>query len=87
MLDSLSLPFVKGCGTGAGLIIAIGAQNAFVLKQGITKSHVFLVAILCATIDAILIASHQPAAAPALQLRIFQGTCSTRDQSLRSTFP
>jgi len=49
-------PFLKGCGTGACLIIAIGAQNAFVLKQGIMKSHVFLVAILCSFIDAILIA-------------------------------
>lgn len=50
------LPLLKGCGTSAGLIIAIGAQNAFVLKQGLMKSHVFLVAILCSVIDAVLIA-------------------------------
>lgn len=48
-------PFVEGCGTGAGLIIAIGAQNAFVLKQGILKNHVFLTALTCALIDALLI--------------------------------
>lgn len=48
-------PFLHGCGTGAGLIIAIGAQNAFVLKQGILKSHVFTVALLCSLIDATLI--------------------------------
>jgi len=48
-------PFIEGCGTGAGLIIAIGAQNAFVLKQGILKNHVFITALLCALIDAILI--------------------------------
>lgn len=56
MFSTSMLPFVKGCGTGAGLIIAIGAQNAFVLKQGIMKSHVFIVALLCAIIDAVLIA-------------------------------
>ncbi len=50
------LPFATGCGTGACLIIAIGAQNAFVLKQGIMRSHVFTVALLCSIIDAALIA-------------------------------
>lgn len=48
-------PFVEGCGTGAGLIIAIGAQNAFVLKQGIMKNHVFVTALICSLIDAFLI--------------------------------
>ncbi|MBS0272414.1 MAG: amino acid transporter [Proteobacteria bacterium] len=48
-------PFIEGCGTGAGLIIAIGAQNAFVLKQGILKNHVFITALTCALIDAFLI--------------------------------
>lgn len=48
-------PFVEGCGTGAGLIIAIGAQNAFVLKQGILKNHVFVTVFICACIDALLI--------------------------------
>ena len=48
-------PFIEGCGTGAGLIIAIGAQNAFVLKQGILKNYVFITAFLCSCIDALLI--------------------------------
>lgn len=48
-------PFIEGCGTGAGLIIAIGAQNAFVLKQGILKNYVFPTVFLCAIIDAMLI--------------------------------
>lgn len=47
--------FLEGLGTGAGLIIAIGAQNAFVLKQGILKNHVFITALICASIDALLI--------------------------------
>lgn len=46
----------KGFGTGAGLIIAIGAQNAFVLRQGITRQHIFITALLCSLIDALLIA-------------------------------
>ncbi|MDP1975628.1 MAG: LysE/ArgO family amino acid transporter [Alphaproteobacteria bacterium] len=49
-------PFLEGCGSSAGLIIAIGAQNAFVLKQGILKNHVFVTAFICAAIDALLIA-------------------------------
>ncbi|PCJ29717.1 MAG: amino acid transporter [Rickettsiales bacterium] len=49
------LTFLTGVGIGAGLIIAIGAQNAFVLKKGITKSHIFIVAITCSVIDAVLI--------------------------------
>ncbi|MDZ4323248.1 MAG: LysE/ArgO family amino acid transporter [Alphaproteobacteria bacterium] len=48
-------PFIEGCGTGAGLIIAIGAQNAFVLKQGILKNYVFITALTCALIDSLLI--------------------------------
>lgn len=47
--------YLEGCATGAGLIIAIGAQNAFVLKQGILKNHVFITALICSLIDAILI--------------------------------
>ncbi len=34
-------PFVEGCGTGAGAHYRHRAQNAFVLKQGILKNHVF----------------------------------------------
>ena len=41
--------------TGLSLIIAIGAQNAFVLRQGLTRQHVFAVVMFCALSDALLI--------------------------------
>ena len=44
--------FFSGFSLGLSLILAIGAQNAFVLKQGIKKQHVFLVCIICALIFA-----------------------------------
>ena len=47
-----SLP---GLLTGLSLIIAIGAQNAFVIRQGLTKKHVLLVVAICAISDALLI--------------------------------
>ena len=40
MNSSIFLTFFKGYGVGSGLIMAIGAQNAFVLKKGITKGSV-----------------------------------------------
>jgi L-lysine exporter family protein LysE/ArgO len=40
---------------GLSLIVAIGAQNAFVLRQGILGQHVFYVALFCALSDALLI--------------------------------
>jgi len=40
---------------GLGLIVAIGAQNAFVLRQGLTGRHVFAVCLTCAVSDALLI--------------------------------
>ena len=40
---------------GLGLIVAIGAQNAFVLKQGLLGRHIFAVCLTCAISDAILI--------------------------------
>jgi L-lysine exporter family protein LysE/ArgO len=39
-----------------GLILAIGAQNAFVLRQGLRREHVFAVCLFCAVSDAMLIA-------------------------------
>ncbi len=41
---------------GLGLILAIGAQNAFVLRQGLRREHVFATCLLCALSDAALIA-------------------------------
>ncbi len=49
------LTYITGFLTGAGLIIAIGAQNAYVLRVGLTKRHVFAVALFCAVSDATLI--------------------------------
>jgi L-lysine exporter family protein LysE/ArgO len=55
MTDICMAPFLQGCGTGAGLIIAIGAQNAFVLKQGLLKNYVFVSALTCCLADILLI--------------------------------
>ena len=49
------LAFLPGLFTGLSLIIAIGAQNAFVIRQGLTKKHVLLVVSICAVSDALLI--------------------------------
>lgn len=46
-----------GFATGFSLILAIGAQNAFVLRQGLIRKHVFWLCLLCAVSDAILIAA------------------------------
>ena len=46
-----------GFATSLGLIVAIGAQNAFVLRQGLTKKHVGVVVAICAASDALLMAA------------------------------
>lgn len=43
-----------GAGSGLSLIVAIGAQNAFVLQQGIRKQHVLPVVLICGLTDAML---------------------------------
>lgn len=48
--------YIAGFSLGLSLILAIGSQNAFVLKQGLKKQHVFIVCAVCALSDAILIA-------------------------------
>jgi len=48
-------PFLEGFGLGASLIIAIGAQNAFVLRQGLVRRHVLLSALFCSLSDLLLI--------------------------------
>ena len=48
-------PVLFGFLTGLSLIVAIGAQNAFVLRQGIRNEHVLPVVILCAVSDLVLI--------------------------------
>src|ERR1043165_2204980 len=46
---------IAGFLASAGLIIAIGAQNAFVLRQGLKRQHVGVVVTICATSDILLI--------------------------------
>ena len=50
-------PFIQGFGTGGGLIVAIGAQNAFVLSQGVRRNHHFIVALICIVCDAVFISA------------------------------
>ncbi|WP_099866331.1 LysE/ArgO family amino acid transporter [Pararhizobium haloflavum] len=50
-------PAVAGFFLGAGLIIAIGAQNAFILRQGLLRRHVFVLCLICSLSDALLIAA------------------------------
>lgn len=48
---------LTGFATGLTLIVAIGAQNAFVLRQGLRREHVPMVVAICAASDALLIAA------------------------------
>ncbi len=50
------LSAIAGLGLGFSLIVAIGAQNLFVLRQGMRREHIVLVAAICAISDAVLIA-------------------------------
>ena len=49
--------FLQGLVLSFGLIAAIGAQNAFVLRQGLRREHVGSVVLFCAAADAVLIAA------------------------------
>lgn len=55
MTNALLAPALTGFATGLSLILAIGAQNAFVLRQGLLRAHVLPLVLLCATSDALLI--------------------------------
>jgi len=48
-------PFVQGFGIGGSLIVAIGAQNAFVLSQGVRRNYPLTIALICGCCDSILI--------------------------------
>ena len=50
-MEFLLLGFI----TGLSLILAIGAQNIFVIEQGLKKQHIFLVCLICSLSDLILI--------------------------------
>ncbi|GAA3047037.1 LysE/ArgO family amino acid transporter [Streptomyces roseofulvus] len=56
MTSSLLAAVLAGFGTGLSLIVAIGAQNAFVLRQGARRHAVLAVVAICAVSDAVLIA-------------------------------
>ncbi|HET8596516.1 MAG TPA: LysE/ArgO family amino acid transporter [Castellaniella sp.] len=66
--------FISGFFLGLGLIAAIGAQNAFVLKQGLQRRHVLAVCLTCALSDMVLISAGVAgfgalvAAAPSIRL-------------------
>lgn len=47
--------YLQGMAMGGGLIIAIGAQNAFVFSQAVRRNNALLVALLCSLCDAVLI--------------------------------
>lgn len=49
------IPLFKGFMMGAGLIMAIGAQNAFILKQGLKRHYLFMTALTCFICDSVLI--------------------------------
>ncbi|WP_321393111.1 LysE family transporter [uncultured Desulfuromusa sp.] len=51
----MMLPFLQGIGIGGGLIIAIGAQNAFVLSQGVHRNFPIQTAVVCSLSDGLLI--------------------------------
>lgn len=50
------LAALAGLGLGLSLIVAIGAQNAYVLRQGLRREHVIAVILICALSDLVLIA-------------------------------
>ncbi len=49
------LIFLAGLGLGLSLIVAIGAQNVFLLRQGLRREHVLPIVLICALSDAVLI--------------------------------
>ncbi|SEA63799.1 LysE/ArgO family amino acid transporter [Leifsonia sp. 21MFCrub1.1] len=49
--------FFTGLGSSASLIVAIGAQNAFVLRQGLRREHILPIVVICVASDALLMAA------------------------------
>lgn len=56
-VKTMIAPFIQGFGTGGGLIVAIGAQNAFVLSQGVRRNHHLIIALICIICDAVFISA------------------------------
>lgn len=57
MMSPVFSAALQGFLLGGSLIIAIGAQNAFLLRQGLIRNHVFVLSLICALSDAVLIAA------------------------------
>ena len=51
------MQFAQGFGMGGGLIVVIGAQNAYVLSQAVRKNYLLIIPLICITCDAVLIAA------------------------------
>lgn len=49
------MSFIHGFSLGFALIVAIGAQNAFILKQGLLRQHIFILCLLASLSDSLLI--------------------------------
>lgn len=64
-------PFFQGLGTGGGLIVAIGAQNAFVLSQGVRGNHQAIIALICILCDAIFITAGVAGFGAAVSTNVF----------------
>lgn len=56
-VETVTSSLLTGLAAGLTLIVAIGAQNAFVLRQGLRREHVGAVVAVCATSDIVLIAA------------------------------
>lgn len=54
-MSTYLLPAIAGLLTGAGLIVAIGPQNVFVLRQGVARRHTGSIVAVCAISDVVLI--------------------------------
>lgn len=57
MLAPMSSSWITGFSLGLALIVAIGAQNAFVLRQGLRREHVGTIVLFCAASDALLMSA------------------------------
>ena len=53
----MELAFISGFLISISLILALGPQNVFVLRQGLLRSHVFAACLICSISDALLIAA------------------------------
>lgn len=70
MIPSAALTaLVAGVAFGLSLIVAFGAQNSYVLRQGLLSEHVLTVVVICALSDVVLIAAGVAGASAALQGR------------------